>query len=237
MTSETRSAGRPPPTRYGIPSSIQIRESGSIAWQKLHHEAVSCASFDRQRPPDLRYHGSSSHRYPIRAAVAYGLIGRDSPLKTAIGVDDLSLEPQCRESQSSLWLDRRVDLWIEWPTRLENEIGLKLHIDGHSRRSRRRHRYRNPRIRIPNVRSHAPRINEPRGGSDGRRFTTRGRRDKSNAPDTVEVRYWLRKQETEKVSERAYKLLRWMLAPALPNLLRLLLPFPSVEAELVIQRV
>jgi hypothetical protein len=34
------------------------------------------------------------------------------------------------ESENSLALERRVDLWIEWPVRLENKIDLRLHIDG-----------------------------------------------------------------------------------------------------------
>jgi hypothetical protein len=79
----------------------------------------------------LRHHGPSIHRYPIRAAVAYRLIGRDRFLKTGIGwTISLSSRSVLVESETGLPLDRRVDLWIEWPARLENKVGLRLHIEG-----------------------------------------------------------------------------------------------------------
>jgi hypothetical protein len=86
------------------------------------------------RPPKaarVRYRGPSTHRYPIRAAVAYRLIGHDRFLKTGIGwTISLSSRSVSIESETTLPVDRRVDLWIEWPARLENNVGLRLHIDG-----------------------------------------------------------------------------------------------------------
>ena len=79
----------------------------------------------------LRRHGSSSHPYPIRTAVTYRIIGRDRLLKSGTGWTILvSSRSVLIESETSLPLERRVDLWIEWPARLENKIGLRLHIDG-----------------------------------------------------------------------------------------------------------
>jgi hypothetical protein len=86
------------------------------------------------RPPKAtrhRYHGLSSHRYPIRAAIEYRLIGHDRFLRTGSGwTVFLSSRSVCINSETSLPLDRRVDLWIEWPARLENKVGLRLRIDG-----------------------------------------------------------------------------------------------------------
>ena len=86
------------------------------------------------RPPtaaSVRYRRPSTHRYPIRAAVAYRLIGHDRFLKTGIGwTISLSSRSVSIESETSLPVDRRVDLWIEWPARLENNVRLRLHIDG-----------------------------------------------------------------------------------------------------------
>jgi hypothetical protein len=78
----------------------------------------------------LRHHGRSSHRYPIRAAVEYRLIGHDCVLKAGTGwTMSLSSRSVLIESDS-LPLNRRVDLWIEWPVMLQDKAGLRLHIDG-----------------------------------------------------------------------------------------------------------
>lgn len=81
--------------------------------------------------PSKRHHGPSSHPYPIRAAVTFRIIGRDRFLKSGNGwTTVVSSRSVLIESETSLPLGRRVDLWIEWPARLENRIGLRLHIDG-----------------------------------------------------------------------------------------------------------
>jgi hypothetical protein len=79
----------------------------------------------------FRHHGRSGHRYPIRAAVEYRLIGHDGVLKAGTGwTMSLSSRSVLIESEAGLPLNRRVDLWIEWPVRLQNKVGLRLHIEG-----------------------------------------------------------------------------------------------------------
>jgi hypothetical protein len=86
------------------------------------------------RPPKairLRNHAPSNHRYPIRTALEYHLIGYDGILKAGTGRTILlSSRSVLIESETDLPLNRRVDLWIEWPARLENKVGLRLHIAG-----------------------------------------------------------------------------------------------------------
>src|SRR5262249_6106581 len=79
----------------------------------------------------LHHYGPSSHRYPIRAALEYRLVGHDRFLKTGTGSTILlSSRSLLIESETSLPPHRRLDLWIEWPVRLENTVGLRLHIEG-----------------------------------------------------------------------------------------------------------
>jgi hypothetical protein len=86
------------------------------------------------RPPKAirsRHHAPSSHRYPIRAALEYQLIGYDWILRAGTGQTILlSSRTVLIESEIGLPLNRRVELWIEWPAQLENKVGLKLHIAG-----------------------------------------------------------------------------------------------------------
>jgi hypothetical protein len=86
------------------------------------------------RPPKatrLRHYAPSSQRYPIRSAVEYRLIGHDRFLQTGAGWTILlSSRSVLIESETGLPLNRRVDLWIEWPVSLDNKAGLRLHIDG-----------------------------------------------------------------------------------------------------------
>ena len=84
-----------------------------------------------QNAARLRHHVPSSHRYPIRAAVEYRLTGHDWYLKNGAGwTISLSSRSVLIESETGLPLNRRVDLWIEWPVSLDNKAGLRLHIDG-----------------------------------------------------------------------------------------------------------
>ena len=78
-----------------------------------------------------RYRQYEPFCYPIRAALEYRMIGHDRFLKTGTGWTTLfSSRSVLIESEAGLPLDKRVGLWIEWPVRLENEIGLRLHIEG-----------------------------------------------------------------------------------------------------------
>lgn len=119
--------------RYAVqlPRRIRFLESAGFVW--IENCISSCIMYivRPSKAARLRHHGRSSHPYPIRTAVAYRVIGRDRFSKSGTGWTILlSSRSVLIESETSLPLERRVDLWIEWPARLENKIGLRLHIYG-----------------------------------------------------------------------------------------------------------
>ena len=117
--------------RHRIPRPIRFLESDAIVWME---NCIASRIMHIVRPQNaarLRHHVPSSHRYPIRAAVEYRLTGHDWYLKNGAGwTISLSSRSVLIESEASLPLGQRVDLWIEWPAKLENKVGLRLYIHG-----------------------------------------------------------------------------------------------------------
>jgi len=93
--------------------------------------AAMTINFPRPKAVRLRHQVASHHRYPIRAALEYRLMGKDWILRAGTGwTICCSSRRVFIECETNLPLDRRVELSIEWPVRLENNVCLKLHIIG-----------------------------------------------------------------------------------------------------------
>lgn len=85
------------------------------------------------RPKAIRLHhqAASHHSYPIRAALEYRLMAKDWISGAGAGwTIYFSSRRVLIECETSLPIDRRIKLSIEWPVRLENNVCLKLHITG-----------------------------------------------------------------------------------------------------------
>jgi len=79
----------------------------------------------------VRHHVTSPRGYPIRAALEYRLMGKDWILRVGTGrTIYFSSRRVLIECETSLPLDKLVELSIEWPVRLENNVCLDLHITG-----------------------------------------------------------------------------------------------------------
>jgi len=84
-----------------------------------------------RKPNRLRRQVTPPHGYPICAALEYRLMGKEWISRAGTGrTIYFSSRRVLIECDTTLPLDKRVELSIEWPVRLENNVCLNLHITG-----------------------------------------------------------------------------------------------------------